>query len=69
MQREDHRCIVTRVLDRQFAQDLRLLTGEVYKDVVASLVVCHIFEGPADASIEGTGKVNEVGIFLLVTAV
>ncbi|KAM5536094.1 hypothetical protein V8D89_010193 [Ganoderma adspersum] len=59
MQREDHRCIVTRVLDRQFAQDLRPLTGEVHKDVVASLVVCHIFEGPTDANIEGTGKENK----------
>ncbi len=64
MQREDHRCIATRILDRQSAVDLRDLTGEVYKGVVASLEVCHIFVEPTNMDDIEDELENKVGVFL-----
>ena len=61
MQREDHCCIVTRMLDRQRAIDLCDLANEVYKGIVVSLTVCHIFAEPTSMDVKG--KENDVGIF------
>ncbi|KAI1786072.1 hypothetical protein LXA43DRAFT_1185413, partial [Ganoderma leucocontextum] len=84
MQREDHRCIATRILDLPFAEDLHDLTGEVYKGIVASLEVCHIFTesnnikgrenehdngGNAWALLESLGYTNIVGHFATVDKV
>ena len=63
--REDHRCIVTRILDIPFAEGLHSRTGEVYPDDVDCLQFCHIIPDMTNMEIGGTAA-NEIGIFLIL---
>ncbi|TBU63474.1 hypothetical protein BD310DRAFT_581863 [Dichomitus squalens] len=58
MKREDYRCIVTRIADFDFIQELEYSTGQPCEGTVESLVCCHIFAESTNLDINEGVKVS-----------
>ncbi|KAI1787756.1 hypothetical protein LXA43DRAFT_950794 [Ganoderma leucocontextum] len=59
MQREDYRCIVTRILDYAYALGLRTPNGGMYDGDVDSLDICRIFPSSLNADLEQSEKTRD----------
>ncbi|KAI1784217.1 hypothetical protein LXA43DRAFT_1043365 [Ganoderma leucocontextum] len=66
MKREDHRCIVTRILDFAYALRFRTPDGGMYEEDTEALHFCHIFSESTNEDIEQSGLLNSFGYSHLV---